>query len=377
MGLKVSEYVRTSDGLRRGGWLGAVRGGLSTPWNPFAAGSVRRLLRQERPDILHVHNCFPLLSPAVFHAARGLKTATVLTLHNYRLFCAAGIPLRGNAPCTACLEKRSTLDALKYGCYRKSRLATVPLAAMIGLHRRIGTWEHHVDAFIALTEFQRELMIRAGLPGERVFVKPHFYADAPDPVRWQDRELKAVFIGRVAGEKGVSLLVEAWREWGGSAPKLEIIGDGPDRGKLENSVAGTALAARISFAGQLPFDETQRRLGGARLLVVPSVWFEGFPMVIREAFALGVPVAGSRLGSIVCVIRDGSDGVLFAAGDAGALGTAVRSVWDEPGRLEGMARAARKSFEQRYTPEINGDQLAAIYRAAIARRRSVTVSSRL
>jgi glycosyltransferase involved in cell wall biosynthesis len=306
------------------------------------------------------------LSPAVFRAARETGTATVVTLHNYRTFCAAGIPMRTGRPCTECLDRHSVWPALRYKCYRNSRLATLPVAGMIALHRTLGTWRKDVDAFIALTQFQRDKLVDAGLPAERVYVKPHFYPAPPKPLPWDAREPRAVFIGRLGEEKGLHVLLEAWRAWGPGAPALELIGDGPERTTLEASARTHGLNGRIRFSGQLPFAETQARLARASLLLLPSLCFEGFPMVIREAFALGVPVAASRLGSMPCLVEEGVNGVLFAPGDADDLLQRVKSLWNTPERLATMAGNARADFETKYTEDVNYRTLMAIYESAIA-----------
>jgi glycosyltransferase involved in cell wall biosynthesis len=185
-----------------------------------------------RPDVVHVHNTFPLISPSIFHAI-GHRAARVLTLHNYRIFCAAAIPMRHGRVCTECLDSRSVLPSLRYGCYRDSRAATVPLAAGVALHRRLGTWSNHVEAFISLTEFQRELLSWSGLPTAKIRVKPNFYPGRPTVIPWQEREPSVVFAGRLTAEKGVSTLIRAWKLWGEEALQLELVGDGELRPDLE------------------------------------------------------------------------------------------------------------------------------------------------
>lgn len=366
-GHEVVTFTRHSDEIRaQGGW-GAIKGALATPWNPFAYAKVLRTIERERPAVMHVHNTFPLLSPAIFHAAAKTTTATVLTLHNYRTVCAAAIPMRDGKPCTECLDQRGVGPALHYGCYRQSRLATLPLATMISLHRNLGTWQKQVDAFIALSGFQRDLLVKAGLPAGRMHVKPHFYPNPPTPVPWGEREAKVLFIGRLGEEKGVRFLLEAWCQWGEQAPRLELIGDGPLRPELEQLAAGQG--GRVRFLGQLPFAETQALLARAKLLVLPSICFEGFPMVIREAFALGVPVAASDLGSMACLVEPGRTGTLFAPGNAADLLINVKKLWDAQDRLAAMGTNARAEFEAKYTAEANLRQLEDIYRVAIERRK--------
>jgi len=162
---EVFQYTRHSNEIRNRGLAGTLQGALATPWNPFSLNELRKRIKDSQPDVMHVHNTFPLLSPVVFKSVRDTRTATVLTLHNYRTFCSAAIPMRNERPCVECMEQRSVYPALRYGCYRNSRTATLPLAVMIALHRKLGTWQKDVDAFIALSQFQKRMLSSAGLPG--------------------------------------------------------------------------------------------------------------------------------------------------------------------------------------------------------------------
>lgn len=366
-----STFTRHSDEIRGQGAWGELKGGISTPWNIFSYYGLKKRLAIEKPDVLHVHNFFPLLSPAIFHAARDQATATVLTLHNYRLFCAAGIPMRDGKPCIDCLVQQSMLPALQHKCYRNSRMATLPMAAMIGLHRWLGTWRKHVDAFIALTTFQKDMMAAAGLPEHKIFIKPHFYPAPPTPLPWNDRKNRVIYIGRLSGEKGVSLLLDAWAKWGTDAPALDIIGDGPLLGELQDLVRRNGIDKTITFSGQLSFHETQAKLAQAKLLILPSLCFEGFPMVIREAFALGVPVAASDLGSMPCIVNAGKDGVLFKPGDASHIYQTVKAIWQGQEQLAQMGKNARAEFEEKYSADANYQNLMDIYRQAIENRTSL------
>lgn len=369
-GHEVLEFTRHSDDLRRRGAWGLLHGAAVTPFNVASLVRLRRLLRRERPDVLHVHNTFPLLSPAVFHSARGLPVATVLTLHNFRTFCASALLLRDGRPCTLCLDQRSAWPGLRHGCYRGSRLATAPLAAMIALHRALGTWTRQVDAFVALTAFQRDLLVRAGLPGERVHLKPNFHPSPPAPLPWNGRTARALFVGRLSPEKGVKVLLDAWAAWGEGAPPLEIVGDGPERVRLEARAASLGLGQRVRFSGQLPPSEVEARLLDSRLLLVPSIWFEGFPLVIREAFAAGVPVAASRIGSLEGIVEEGRTGLLFEPGSPTDLARQVSTAWADQATLGTLAGHARAAFEARYTADACADALAGVYQEALARRRA-------
>lgn len=358
-GHAVELFSRHSDDLLRMGVYGAILAGISTPWNPRAAATLARFARSFAPDIIHVHNTFPMLSPAIFHSVRGIAPR-VITLHNYRVFCPGAIPSRNAKPCVECIERRNTWPSLKYGCYRNSRLATLPVAASVSLHRLLRTWERHVEAFIALNTFQASLLRKGGLPEDRVHVKPNFSPGVPSVVPWQERSGAAVFVGRLSVEKGVEYLVDAWRRWGPDAPELLIVGDGPLRERLEEMASG----ARVRLLGRLDRHAAHDLIKAARLLILPSVWFEGFPMVLQEAFAFGTPVAVSNIGSLSHIVRQGKCGVLFEPGNALSLLEEVRAAWHDPIKLECLAAASRREFEAHYTEEANYRRLIMIYRAA-------------
>jgi len=359
-GHEVFEFTRKSDEIRAQGKWGVFKGALATPWNPWMVSAVRRAIEQIRPDLVHVHNTFPLLSPGIFHAIGG-QTARVLTLHNYRLFCPAGIPMRAGKVCIDCLEARSSLPALQQGCYRGSRIATAPLAFNVGLHRALGTWQHQVDAFIALSDFQRQLMSRSGLPASKVHVKPNFYPGMPLTVPWSDRGDYVVFVGRLTAEKGATTLLKAWRLWGSQAPELRVVGDGELRSELEALATGLP----VRFLGQVSSAEAQSQIASARLLVLPSVCFEGFPMVVREAFAFGTPAALSNLGPLPSIVQHGESGVVFQAANPESLLHEVRGAWGAQGRLEKLGQGARREFETKYTEDSNYATLMNIYEQAL------------
>jgi glycosyltransferase involved in cell wall biosynthesis len=230
-----------------------------------------------------------------------------------------------------------------------------------------------VDAFIALTEFQRGIMVDAGLPEELVHIKPNFYPGSPAVLPWSERRPCAVFAGRLSAEKGIESLVQAWIKWGSSAPELRIAGDGVLRVKLE-TMAGQHPEVPIRFLGQMSGSLAQMEIANARLLVLPSECYEGFPMVVREAFAYGTPTGVSNLGPLPSIVTHGDNGVVFAPGDPHSLLESVRGVWEIEGELERMSLGARRAFESLYTEEINYKLLINIYQQAIevSQRRNVS-----
>ena len=367
-GHEVVEYFTYSDAIRDRGVLPVLGAAMFVPWNSAQRKALRRLVLEIRPDVMHVHNVFPLLSPAIFGAASGVPTAVVNTLHNYRTVCPASLPLRNGRACTDCIEARSVRPALRHGCYRNSRLATLPLAASVAIHRRAQTYVRYVDAFIALTNFQKSVLAQGGLPKQHIYVKPNCYPETPQPVPWDERDDKAVFIGRISAEKGVDTLVEAWRRLGAAAPKLEIIGDGPEADRLQRSTAN-GCRERVIFVGRKAVDETRAHLSRAKLLIVPSTWFEAFPLVVCEAFAFGVPVAASQFGTFEEIVESPGAGRLFTAGDPANLFQTIAALWRDQAGLKQMGRLAYDEFVRKYSAQKNVETLQAIYESALETKR--------
>ncbi|MGL1922385.1 MAG: glycosyltransferase family 4 protein [Hyphomicrobiales bacterium] len=359
-GHKIQVFERYSDDIRKKGATGLIQGALSTPWNPFSAREMRNTITDFQPDVIHAHNTFPLLSPSIFSAAKGV--GRILTLHNYRLFCPAGIPMRDGKVCTQCIDKHSVWPALKHGCYRNNRVATLPIAANVALQRMRKTWQKDIEAFIVLTDFQKDLMISAGLPENSVKVKPNFYEGSPTMIPYEKRQNRVVFIGRLSEEKGVGDLVKAWLDWGGGAPMLHLIGDGPLRSQLESQAGDTS---NIKFFGQISSQQAQQEMSEASLFILPSLCFEGFPMVLREAFALGTPSLVSDLGPLPALVAKG-EGLVFQGGNAEDLRQKVMALWPNKEKLANMALKARSAYEESYTEEVNYNKLISIYNGAIA-----------
>jgi glycosyltransferase involved in cell wall biosynthesis len=367
-GHPIDEFFRSNDELLNKGFHGKIKGALSTPWNPYSARKIRLKVDEFKPDIVHVHNTFPLFSPSIFRSI-GSHAARVLTLHNYRLFCPAATPLRNGKVCTQCIDQQNVWPSLKFACYRGSHLATLPVALGVALHRNLGTWRQQVDAFIVLTEFQRDLVIKAGLPAELVHVKPNFHPGKASFLRWGERHESVVFAGSLTAGKGVESLVRAWMTWGSSAPELRIAGDGELRNELEQIAAANPLV-KIRFLGQLSGDATRQEIARSSLLVLPSVSLEGLPLVILEAFASGTPAAVTNVGPLASIVQHGENGIVFPSNSPQLLLDAVRNAWKSKGQLERLAAGARHSFESLYTEDINYKQIVEIYEQALEVSRS-------
>jgi glycosyltransferase involved in cell wall biosynthesis len=351
----VVPYVRESDEIADFGsgaraWLPA-----RVVWSPQDRRALTRLVARERPDIAHVHNTFPLISPSAIHALASLGIPTVMTLHNFRLFCANGLLFRDGRPCEECLGS-SPLPGVVHGCYRGSRAATAPIALSTTAHRWLGTW-NRVASFVTLSSFAREKVIAGGLPPARVVVKPNF-VQPPSRVR-EGPGAQYVFLGRLTPEKGADVLVSAWSA---DLGRLLVAGDGPERRGLEQQAR--AHGGTVRFLGSLSPQECGELLRSARALVVPSRAYEGFPVAVVEAYAHGVPVIAPAHGAFPEVVEDGVTGLLFRAGDAADLRARMRTLADPQRSLE-MGAAARHAYETRYTPERNLRALHAIYGRAM------------
>jgi len=353
-GHQVTQYTAHNDSLAD---LSAAPMAVRTIWNRTAYREIRSRIRAESIELVHAHNTFPIISPAVYYAARAESVPVVQTLHNYRLLCPAATFFRAGAVCEQCLGKRVPYPAIVHRCYRRSAGASFVAAAMLAGHRAAGTWNTKIDAYVALTAFSKNKFVEGGLPACRIHIKPGF---AEDPGCGGGTGGYALFLGRLTEEKGVAMLCRAWSELAGAIP-LKIAGEGP----LKSSLQGLP---GIEYLGQCARPQVLELLKQAAFLVVPSLWYESFGMVIVEALACGTPVIASALGSPNELIEDGVNGFRFAPGDIAALLRCVENISKNHARLRSGARAC---YEQNYTAARNYDILMQIYSAAARQDKSL------
>jgi glycosyltransferase involved in cell wall biosynthesis len=328
-----------------------------TVWNQDAYRRLYALVSRERPEIVHFHNTFPLLSPSCYYAARRAGAAVVQTLHNYRLICPGANLLRDGVPCEDCVGSLPW-RGIEHACYRGSRAASAVVAAMVTVHRAAGTWHRAVDAYIALSQFSRSRFIAGGLPAKRLFVKPNFTAD-PGVGPGGDYFL---FAGRLSHEKGLPILLDAWRSRSGT-PLLKIAGDGPLGPWLKEQIA---TIPNVEWLGRLPHEAVVEQMKHARGLVLPSVAYENFPVSVVEAYAAGLPVIASDAGTLPELVHDHTTGLIFRAGNSASLTQKILELTNDAVLYEQLRRAARGEFEAYYQGYRNLDLLFGIYRQAIA-----------
>lgn len=357
-GHNVTRFIRRNTDFSG---LQTIAVAAGTVWNQPASKALENLVRETDADVVHFHNWMPQISQAAFYGARKGGAAVVQTIHNYRYTCANGVLFRDGDVCELCVGKTFASPAIKYGCYRDSRAATVPVVAALTTHKLLRTADRAMDGLIVLSEFARSKLTEAGLPADKMYVKPNFVS--PDPgVRAGDGGYMA-FVGRLIDNKGIPTLLDAWNRMD-SPPLLKIAGSGP----LTEVVAQAAHDNdAIEFLGRVDPTEIPDLFGGASASIVPSRNYEGFPKSIVESFAVGTPVIASDLGSMTEIISVSENGFLVVPGDADDLMQSV-SRFPSGDDLTSMRRQSRRAFEDNYGEDRNYDVLLDIYAAAVANR---------
>ncbi|MER5382470.1 glycosyltransferase [Streptomyces sp. NPDC002688] len=362
-GHRVEVFERRSDDIAARSLLAKAALPLLVPWNPAVRSELAARLRTERPDVVHVHNVFPLLSPAVLAACADAGVPAVATLHNYTQVCPPGTLQRNGRPCTECVGT-TPLPAVRHGCYRNSRLATVPLAVSLSVNRR--RWWSGVERFFCISGAQRDVLVRAGMPAERLAVKHNF---VPEPgVGREGAGEHLLYLGRLAEAKGVRLLMAAWDEIaadGGVGVPLVVAGSGPLEGEVTAWAAGRD---DVRYVGLYDPAQCREALARSVAVVAPSTWLEAFGLVVVEAMAAGVPAVAAGHGAFVELVEDGVTGLLHRPGEPASLASCIRRITADSARNQEMGQAARRRYEQGFSPAVGLERLVEGYRTAIAGR---------
>jgi glycosyltransferase involved in cell wall biosynthesis len=366
-GHQVGRFERSSDEIA--GWPAVKKAALPARavWSTGSARELGAALRAQRPDVVHLHNTFPLLSPSVLHACRDAGVPVVATIHNYRLGCPGGTFFRRGAVCHDCIDG-SPVKSVVHGCYRGSRAATVPLALSVSLHRQ--TWRSLVSAFIFISSAQRDLLSGLDLAPDRTFVRWNLIPRLDRPARPAPGTGQApavVYAGRLDEAKGVRLLMDGWdRFLAGSAAgpglRLVIAGSGP----LGDEVAvWAATRPSVELTGTLSGADCAKLIASARAVLLPSAWEEPFGLVAVEAMAAGVPPVAAGHGAFPELITPGTDGELFTPGDPAALALAIADIARDPARYRRYGEQARRTYTERFDPDRSVEDLLGIYQFAI------------
>lgn len=356
-GIEVVSYRRSNDDVDERNPLAVAHTATNMAWSSRSFRDVGGLIRRERPDVAHFHNTFPLISPSGYAACRDAGVPVVQTLHNYRLLCMAATNYRDGAVCEKC-GSGSPWPGLIHRCYRRSVLGSAAVGWMLWSNWHQGRYTQLVDAYVALTQFAADRFVEAGLPAMRMFVKPNFVDDSLGSGEGGGGYV--IFASRFSEEKGIRTLLEAWRRL--RDVPLKLVGDGPMRTEIRESIERNGLP--IEIVGMKSRHEVLDLIGRAEMQVVPSEWFEGFPLVIVEAYARGTPVVAAKIGGLAEVVVDGVTGLLHRTGDPEDLARCVRSLWTDAFLKAQLRRGARAQYEANYTPEQNFRALLEIYEHA-------------
>ena len=324
---------------------------IQTPFSITGYFKVKAAISRFKPDVVHVHNYFPLISPSVFFLCGRMKTPVVHTLHNYRPICPTAFLMYDGK-----VETRSITSgpwwAVSKGVYKGSVVGTCCLAIMISLHKRLGTWQNKVNLFVALTEFSRDLYIRAGWPGDKIVVKPNFCTGGQEKLN-AGAQPYALFVGRLSEEKGLPFIMKAWQS---IDYPLVVVGTGPLQGYVQS-----IQNSQVTYLGQKSKEEVAQLMSGASFLIMASTCFEGLPMVLVEAFSCGTCAVVPRLGGMAEVVDDEETGLYYEPDSVSDFIEKVTLLCQAPRLSTELGKNAKKKFLRCYNSETNLRRLEEIY----------------
>lgn len=360
-GVDVSDFIVHAD---QGHPIRQYLSALLAPWNLLIARRFKRHVRALKPDIVHVHNLFPNISPSILPQAHAAGAKVVMTLHNYRWFCSTGTAFRQHAPCYRC-QTGQLAWGIRYRCYRGSFAGSLVATAFVASLRRQSRF---IDRFLTLSQAQFETLREAGVPTQRMRIKPNFRpTPAQTPLPWTDRTRDAIFIGRLDEEKGVLALLQAWQSMGDRAPALDIIGSGPLENQLREQIdTDKNLSRRIRLHGQLPRADTMNLLSQARLLLMPSLWRETFGLSVLEALASGVGVVALAGSGPDDMIKPQINGQILRLSPDQWAPTLFELFEPDNPTLSRWAAQAPDSINELHEPSHNAAALTALYRELLA-----------
>jgi len=334
----------------------------SMGWSHDSYSDIRKIIKKFRPDIAHFHNIFYMLTPSVYQACRDEGVPVVHSLHNFRLLCSNGLLFRNNRVCEKCIERKNLNWGIYHRCSRNSLLFTAAIVHMLKRHWREGTWTKMVDQYIMASEFGRQKLMLSGIPKEKISIKPPVVH--PDEQKSNYDEGYALYAGRLSEEKGVHILLEAWKEIHGLP--LKIAGDGHLMSELEIYVKKNNMSS-VEFLGFISGDQYEKYMKGAKVLIVPSTCYENFPHIVIEAYSYGLPVVSSSLGSFPEVVKEGETGLLFDPTDPHDLAKKIQWISAHQAEIDQMKEKVKQIYKEQYSGRRNYEILMDVYRRAIQR----------
>lgn len=327
--------------------------GCSFFFNLSAFFSVYRLIKKYKIKVLHTHNFFYTASPAVFWAGKLAGAKTVMTIHNYRLFCLNALFYRDGGTCMDCVNSRTFTPGIRHACFKASSTQSAILAASLRFHRKAGTWIHKVDRFVVLNPFTKELLQGIGVNEGKITVKSNFIADTAY-ADYQNRNNTYLYAGRIEEEKGIRHVMEAFQQ---SGRKLFIAGDGTMVPYVKENTSET-----IQYIGQQTPEQIAILFQQCKGFIFPSLLTEGMPMTLIEAFAAGVISIAAASVNTSSMISDGADGFLYEGGSASSLNRAIGRLEElDMSSLHTLSGNARKKYETHYHESIHLATIRNIY----------------
>lgn len=335
--------LRMSTAGARGSVLGMAHGFLSGVWCPSGVRAMRKALEREMPDVVNVHNLYPFISPAALNVCKEKGVPVVMTVHNFRLICPTGLFMRVGKPCEVCLEKGHEWGCVRHNC-EHSVLKSVGYAARNAVARVGRYYMDCVDCFACITDFQRQKLIQAGFPQEKITVIPNSISIGEDCRHTTGNYV--AYSGRISEEKGVDLIVEVAKRH----PEI------PFRlaGAVRDSKMVEALPSNVELMGYLSGDEFDLFNLNARFFVMASRCYEGFPMAILEAAQYSKPTIAPDHGGFTEIIGrgDAAIGRLFVPGDADSLEQQIVDLWNTPAEAARLGKKAFEKLRNEYSSEV-------------------------
>ena len=359
-GHSVEAYTDSNDRLQETNSLIAAK---NIVWSSISKKAISAKIEQFKPNVVHFHNTFGVMSPSVYYACSEKGIPIVQTLHNYRLICPNAYLYRDGKPCESCIGKSVPLAGIRHACYRSSMLQTTGVATMLAVHRGLRTWHKVVDRYIALTEFSKEKFVAGGLPRNKISVKPNFLFEDPGSRNKNIVGDYVLFAGRLSEEKGIIDVIEGWKRL--ADIPLVVAGDGKLFEQLQSQINAHKLKDVVTLVGWVDDQELNKLIRRSRFVLYSSKLYENYPMIIVESRANAVPVVATHQGVAKSLIRNYSDGLFVKPNDKQDFVEKVSWAWEHPDEMRSMGIAARAQFDRENTADENYRILLNIYKEII------------
>lgn len=352
-GNKIVLYTRSNSELKTMSKISKVLLPLSTIFNFRTYIEVKKIIKQEQIDIVHVHNTLNLISPSIYYAAISCGVPVIQTVHNFRLLCPGATFYRDGHICEDCVSN-GLHCAIKYSCYRKSKIQTMACVINTKIHRITGIYGK--INYICLTEFNKNKLLKLKqVKEDNIFIKPNFVESNNIFIPKEKRNNQFIFVGRLDELKGIVILFEAWKLMGKTAPKLIVCGVGPMEKWCKEFIKTNDI--NIDLKGFVPNNEARKFIANSKALILPTQWFEGFPMSIVESYSVGTPVIASDIGNTGCIVIEGVTGYKFKSDSKSSLVSAINRLNEN----ENIYDTTINEYRNRYTKETNYSILSRIY----------------